>query len=83
MATIKNFKNTAGNFSLTKTKESITMKHEDTANEFKPFLRKQCADATCADCTCRCKGTRKGCGTFTPTPKFYDDVRAKFDKGER
>ena len=55
------------------------MKHEDTAHEFRPFLRKKCADATCSDCTCMCKGQRKGCGTFTPTPKFYDAVRAKFN----
>mgnify|MGYP000850618240 CR=1 FL=1 len=55
------------------------MKHTDMTTEFRPFLRKQCEQATCQQCTCACKGVRKGCGQFTPTPKFYDEVREKFN----
>lgn len=51
--------------------------------EFKPFLRKQQESATCNDCNCKCKKTRKGCGNFTPTAKFYDEVRDKFNAGLR
>ena len=51
--------------------------------DFKPFLRKQQESATCADCNCQCKGKRKGCANFTPTAKFYDSVRDKFNAGIR
>lgn len=56
------------------------MKSQNVMTEFRPFLRKQCEQATCADCTCMCKGQRKGCGQFTPTPKFYDAVKDKWNK---
>jgi hypothetical protein len=49
--------------------------------EFKQFIRKCHESATCADCECGCKGAdkRRGCGNFTPTAKFYGDVREKFN----
>jgi len=51
--------------------------------EYIAFLRKQCAVASCSNCSCKCKKTRRGCGSFTPTAKFYDEVRAKFNGGLR